>query len=129
MMLGLWTEMRPSRGSANSNRATTKGVVMETIEKSEEITTTSFVLDTGKSTAKYIGKFFKGLYDHAEGTAILTAASLGVTALLSEVPFMFTLPIWLEAPLVIPVLAILLIIALVISMEYRARRRMVKVAA
>lgn len=99
-----------------------------TIEVEEEEKTPGFFVNTGKSTIKYIGKFFKGLADHAEATAILTAASIGVTALLSEVPFLLTVPLWLEAPLVIPVLAILLIIALLISMEHRAGRRMAKAA-
>ncbi len=51
--------------------------------------------------------FVRGIYRHTEAIVILILASLGLNARLGEGPFYWLLPPWIEAPLVIPVLAVL----------------------
>lgn len=67
--------------------------------------------------------FVKGTYEHAEAIAVLTLASIGLNLMLGEMPFIFTLPMWIEAPLVIPVLSVVVIGLLVKFMEWRSIRR------
>jgi hypothetical protein len=63
-----------------------------------------------------------GTWKHLFGIAILTFASYGVTALLTELPFYITLPFWIEAPMVIPVIAVIFIGLLVKGTEWQGRR-------
>lgn len=79
-----------------------------------------------KNTVK---NFFIGCYRHTETIAILVLASLGANALIGELPFLMTLPMWIESPMVIPVLAVLAISLLVKSAEWRAQRRMTHATA
>ncbi|HJS83666.1 MAG TPA: hypothetical protein VJ742_12605 [Nitrososphaera sp.] len=72
---------------------------------------------------KNIKEFFVGVYRHAETITILILASLGLNALLGELPFLFLLPFWIEAVLVIPVISVIAISLLVKSAEWRAKRR------
>jgi len=64
-----------------------------------------------------------GVYNHAEAIVILVLAALGLNALIGEIPFLFMLPLWVEATMVIPVLSVLIISCLVKFMEWRAIRR------
>lgn len=74
-----------------------------------------------------IVRLVKDLFEHTEAIGILVLASLGLNALLGEIPFYLTLPLWIEAPMVIPFLAALGIAMLVRSSEWRASRREARV--
>lgn len=79
-----------------------------------------------KAAAKAVDKvlkFFVGVYHHAEAITILTLAAIGLNALLGELPFIFMLPMWIEATMVIPVLAVVIISLMVKFMEWRMIRR------
>lgn len=76
------------------------------------------------AVAKITG-FVSGVYKHIETISVLVLASLGLNALLSEIPFFWTLPLWIESPMVIPVLAVLGVFLLVKLGERRAIKRMV----
>jgi hypothetical protein len=67
--------------------------------------------------------FAKGCYEHIESISLLTLSSIGATMLLAEIPFYLSLPLWVEASMVAPVLGILLVIGLVRLAEYRANKR------
>lgn len=83
----------------------------------------TFVTEVAKATVRKIEWFVKGVYNHAEAIAVLTLASIGLNLMLGEMPFIFMLPMWIEGPLVIPVLSVVLIGLLVKFMEWRFIRR------
>lgn len=83
----------------------------------------SFIMKVGTNVKDGCIKFVKDVYHHAEGAVLLVAASLGINTVLGEIPFMFALPLWLEATMVIPVLAVLIVLMLVKSAEWRTGRR------
>lgn len=68
----------------------------------------TFVKETLQVAAKKVVKFIKGVWDHIETVAILVLATFGLAVLIGELPFLLTLPIWIEAPMVAPVIAIIL---------------------
>lgn len=76
-----------------------------------------------KAAKNKIVDFFKGVYHHTEAIAVLVFASFGLTHLLGELPFVFTLPMWVEASLFFPVVSILLIIGMMKNAERRALNR------
>lgn len=82
-----------------------------------------FVTDVVKAAKNKIVWFFKGVYHHAEAITILTLAAFGLNVLVGELPFIFMLPMWIEAPLVIPTLAVVAVSLIVKLMEWRAIRR------
>lgn len=82
-----------------------------------------FVRDVVVVAKDRVVNFVKGFARHFESVGILTLSSLGLATLLAEIPFYVTLPMWIEAPMVIPALSILIIIGLVKLAEYRASRR------
>ena len=82
-----------------------------------------FVTRTAKSTWSNIKSFVVGLARYAETTIILVAASFGVTSLLSEVPFYLWLPMFVESPMFIPVLSVLIVALLATIAEKRAASR------
>lgn len=69
----------------------------------------TFVKETVVIAFKKVVKFVKGVYDHIETVAIIVLATFGLANLLGELPFMITLPMWVETPMVAPILAILII--------------------
>ena len=87
-------------------------------------TTRRFVTKVVKVAAKDLKDYAVGFYTHLESVGILVLASLGLNQLLGEVPFFLALPAFIEAPLVIPVLAVLLISALIWSSTFRHDRRL-----
>lgn len=66
--------------------------------------------------------FCTGVYHNLESIGILVLSSLGLSALIGELPFWLTLPWWIEAPFVVPVLSVAIIYLLV----YNGERRMLK---
>lgn len=83
-----------------------------------------FIKDVAVTVKTKTIEFFKGLYQHAESITILTLSSFGLSALIGELPFWLTLPWWVEAPLVIPVVAVMCVYGLVSNGERRAKKRL-----
>lgn len=77
-----------------------------------------FTVSTVKSFCRKVWQFVTDMWRHWAAAAVLVLASYGLTALLSEIPFYFSVPMWIEGPLVIPVIAVLLIGLLVKVMEH-----------
>lgn len=84
---------------------------------------TTFVKEAAVAAKNKIISFVTGFYQHAESIAVLTLSSFGLSALLGELPFWVALPWWIEGPMVIPVLSVIIIWALVTIGEKRALRR------
>jgi len=82
-----------------------------------------FVIRVVVLSTKKVIDFVKGCFRHAEAITILVLSSLGVNALLSEIPFYLTLPMWVEITMVIPVISVILIMILTRSATWRAERR------
>lgn len=82
-----------------------------------------FVKDVAVSAKNKIVDFFKGMYHNAESISVLVLSSFGLSALIGELPFWMTLPWWVEAPLVIPVLSVGIIYLLVYNGERRMLNR------
>lgn len=82
-----------------------------------------------KAAFERVRTFVVGVYQHAEAVVILTLSALGLNILLSEIPFVVAVPVFIEAALVIPVISVLLISLLVRSSALRANKRSIKIAA
>lgn len=78
-----------------------------------------FVKEVIVIAAKKVLRFVKGVYDHIETVAILVLATFGLANLLGELPFMITLPVWVETPFVAPVLAVLIVKMLMLVSQKR----------
>lgn len=59
------------------------------------------------------------LVSNAEAAVILTFSAVGLTTILSELPFHYALPAFIDAAMVFPVISILIIFALVTLMSWR----------
>lgn len=88
-----------------------------------------FIKKTVRKAVTKTIDFVKGAFRHAEATTILTLSAIGLTGLIGEMPFVYALPMWVEAPMVIPVASVLAIILLIKSAEFRAERRGLVIAA
>lgn len=82
-----------------------------------------------QAAADTVVSFFRDAITYTEAVAILIFASLGINALLGEIPFFWTMPMWLEAELVIPALAVVCTLALLKSSDWRSNRRLQKLVA
>jgi hypothetical protein len=83
-----------------------------------------FVVDTVKTAKTKVIDFFKGFYNNFESITILTLSSFGISALIGELPFLLTLPMWIEAAMVIPFISVCIVWLLATSGEKRAKRRL-----
>jgi len=83
----------------------------------------SFTKRAFRAAKRKVVNFIKGTVRHAETVAVLSLSAVGLNALAGEVPFLYSLPMWIEGTMVIPVLSVLVIIGLVKSAEYRALNR------
>lgn len=79
-----------------------------------------FIKKLFKAVVKTITSWFKETVNNAEATVILITASLGLTAIISELPFIIALPLWMEATMVAPILSILTILFLIQIIKFRA---------
>lgn len=86
--------------------------------------TKTFCKEVAIAAKNKVVNFVKGFYHHAESVAILTLSSLGLSALIGELPFWIALPWWVEAPMIIPVLSVFIIFGLVTLGEKRTQRRL-----
>jgi hypothetical protein len=84
----------------------------------------SFVKDVFTVAKNKIVNFVKGFYRNVESVGVLTLAAFGTSALIGELPFLLTLPWWIEATMVIPVASVILVMILVTIGEKRAKKRM-----
>jgi hypothetical protein len=82
-----------------------------------------FIRDVVVVAATKVKNFFVGVYQHAESITVLTLASMGLSALIGELPFWLTLPMWIEAPLVIPFISVTIIWLIMKFAEWRSNRR------
>lgn len=82
-----------------------------------------FVTTAVRTAVTKVKNFIKGVYQHAETITVLVLATFGVNALIGELPFLFMLPMWVEATMVIPVLSVLIVSLLIKLGEWRATRR------
>lgn len=80
-----------------------------------------FIKRTAIATLKSIKHMFIDVIDNAEGTLILISASIGITTLLSELPYIMLVPAFMESQIVIPVLSVLIIMLLTTSMTHRPK--------
>lgn len=92
------------------------------------------VARAGKAVSRFVTGFINaftrkcvdvvvGTYRNFEAIVLLTLAALGATSILSMMPFYFTMPLWIEGPMVIPVLAVMVVSMFLALMDYRIRRR------
>ena len=82
-----------------------------------------FTKDVSLVIKKHTLEFINGCWQYAETITILTLSSIGLTSLLSEIPFYYTIPMWIESPMVIPVVSVLCILALVKIAERRGNKK------
>jgi hypothetical protein len=61
------------------------------------------------------------LLSNLESVIIMSAAAVGISAMLQQIPFHYTLPIWIDAPMFIPVLSVMFIMLLVSIYQWRTR--------
>lgn len=66
-----------------------------------------------------IADFLKGLFNNAESVVVLSAAAIGTTAIIEQLPFYFTLPLWIESTAIIPVISVFAILSIISFMEFR----------
>ena len=83
-----------------------------------------FVKEVAVTAKNKVFNFFKGFYENVETVGVLTLSAFGLSALIGELPFLLTLPWWIEGAMVIPVLSVMIIFLLVTIGEKRAKRRM-----
>lgn len=81
--------------------------------------TTTFVKETAVVVALKIKDFIIGLYNHLESVAVLSLSAMGLSTLMGELPFLAMLPAFIEGPMVIPVVAVLIIAGLMKLAEHR----------
>jgi uncharacterized membrane protein YhdT len=86
-----------------------------------------FVKDCAIAAKNKVVGFFKGVYHNAYATTILVLATLGVNAMIGQLPFMFALPLWVEATMVIPLISVFVVWLLVKAMEVTNERREAKI--
>lgn len=77
-------------------------------------------------TVQKVKSLARSFKDHTEAITILSLSAVGANVMLGEVPFMWTTPMWLEAPMLIPVVSILLVSLLVRNAERRSTKRRVR---
>jgi len=89
----------------------------------------AFVKEIVEVVVHKVVDFFKGVYHHFETVVILVLATFGLANLIGELPFMFTLPMWVESAFLAPVLAVIIIKSLIKLSEWRMARREAKIVA
>ena len=83
----------------------------------------NFTKRAARSAARKITEFVRGTVRHAETVAVLSLSAVGLNALAGELSFIYSLPMWIESTMVIPVLSVIAIALLIKSAEYRALNR------
>jgi hypothetical protein len=71
------------------------------------------------SAFRAVKDLFVDVVKNAEAVCILSFSAIGLTAVLSEIPFHYALPAFIDAPMVIPVIAVLIVLLLITLMQAR----------
>jgi len=71
------------------------------------------------SALNSIKNLFVETVQNIESVVILSFSAIGLTTILSEIPFHYALPAFIDAPLIIPVIAVLTILLLITIMQMR----------
>lgn len=79
----------------------------------------SFIKNVAISAFKVMKDFVTETVSNAEAVTILVFSSIGLTSVLTELPFHITVPMWIEAPLIIPFISTLTIFLLVLCIQWR----------
>lgn len=91
--------------------------------------TVTFVKEAVTVAYAKVKAFAIGVYQHFETIVILVLAVFGLANLIGELPFLFSLPMWVESTMFAPVAAVLIIKGLLKLSEWRINRRERKAAA
>jgi hypothetical protein len=75
-----------------------------------------------RSTWKGTLAAVKDFVSNFEAAAILTTSAIGISALTSKYAMIWTMPSWINAPMVVPVLAVSIVLLLTYSMQLRMKR-------
>jgi hypothetical protein len=80
-----------------------------------------FIKNVAMAALNTLKDFVQDIVQNAESTVILITSAVGVTAILTELPFHYALPAIIDAPLAIPVLSTFIVLGLITLMQYRFR--------
>jgi hypothetical protein len=78
-----------------------------------------FIKNIIKSTISTIKDFIVDIFKNAESVVILSLGAVGCTSILTEIPFHYALPLWIETPLIIPVISVFIVYGLASLMNWR----------
>lgn len=81
----------------------------------------TFVRKVFKSTVSSIVGVVKDTVANAEAITILVTSTLGISAIIGRQAMITTLPAFLNAPMVIPVVSTTIVILLTMSMQWRMK--------
>ena len=62
-----------------------------------------------KAAFRVVKNFFVQTLTNIEAMVLLSLATIGTAAVISELPFFMVMPMWIESTLVIPVLAVTIV--------------------
>jgi len=84
-----------------------------------------FIIRVIKKTFKCIKNTLVNIIDNSEAVILLSCSVIGATCLLTELPYVIAMPLWIETPLVVPFLATLFVFILLKSIEFRIDKGLV----
>lgn len=83
----------------------------------------TFIRGVVEGIKEVVVKTVKNIIENIEAVTLLSFSAIGVTAVLSELPFTVAMPLFIESllvtPMILPLLSITIITALVMIMQYR----------
>lgn len=81
----------------------------------------NFIKNVFTATWRTIKNTIRSILNNFEPLIIMSASAVGVAAILQQVPFHYSVPLWMDAPLVLPFIAVLFIMSLVSIYQWRMR--------
>lgn len=78
-----------------------------------------FIKNVAIAALNTLKDFVQDIVQNAESTVILITSAVGVTAILTELPFHYALPAIIDAPMVIPFVSTMVVLSLVLLMQWR----------
>lgn len=79
----------------------------------------SFIGRVFMTAIRTVKDWIVAMFSNIEAVLILSLATIGTAALLTEIPFYVAIPIWIESMMVIPVLSAMIVLTIVVIMERR----------
>ena len=73
------------------------------------------------SAFKTFTNFVKSLYNNAAGVCLLAGSAIGFTKLATELPFIVSMPLWIEATMVAPIIGIASVFILIQLMNLQLK--------